>query len=162
VRDRVKKQLEGEAVLIVFAEFEVLRQNEQLLNLEQRSAGTPKRKVESSPAGTYLRFLRKRSGLSQRDVARILGCVSAFQVSRHEHSASSPSVEAAFGYQVLFQQSASEIFPGLYESIRSQVNEQILEIENELHQSSARGGAAALIAQRLEFICVHKDEKFAD
>src|SRR5580700_3162759 len=91
--------------------------------------------MKSSSAGTYLRFLRKKSGLSQRDVARILGCVTPYQVSRHEHSAVSPNAQALFGYQVLFQQPAADIFPGLYDSVQSQVEERLVAFENELHNS---------------------------
>jgi transcriptional regulator with XRE-family HTH domain len=88
--------------------------------------------MASNSVGTYLRFLRKNSGLSQQDLARILGSVSASQVSRHERSRSLPTILAAFGYQVVFHKPASEIFPGLYHAVEVGVEERFQEFENEL------------------------------
>jgi transcriptional regulator with XRE-family HTH domain len=104
-----------------------------LLKLRQTSInGSFTERMASNSVGTYLRFLRKNSGLSQQDLARILGSVSASQVSRHERSRSLPTILAAFGYQVVFQKPASEIFPGLYHTVEVGVEERFQEFENEL------------------------------
>lgn len=88
--------------------------------------------MTSHPVGTYLRFLRKQSGLSQKDLAQIVGSVSPSQVSRHEHSRSLPTLLAAFGYQVVFKRPVSEIFPGLYHAVEFGVQENIEELKRNL------------------------------
>lgn len=95
-------------------------------------------------------------------MARILGCVTAYQVSRHEHSATPPNAPTVFGYQVLFQEPAADIFPGLFDSIQSRVNERLVEFEDELHDSTAKGSAAVLIARRLEWLCARKGLESAE
>ena len=106
-----------------------------------------------SPVGTYLRFIRRRSGLSQRQLARILGTVTPSQVSRHERSVTPPNLLTALGYQAVFRQPISEIFPGFYHAVEMAVSERIQELENELGNSAAKGRAAAPIARQLEWIC---------
>lgn len=85
--------------------------------------------MTSSPVGTYLRFLRRKSGLRQRDLARILGSVPS-QISRHERSRSLPTLMAAFGYQVVFGKPVSEIFPGLYHAVEMSIEERLEEFTN--------------------------------
>jgi transcriptional regulator with XRE-family HTH domain len=107
--------------------------------------------MTSTSVGTYLRFLRRKSGLSQRDLARILGSVTANQISRHERSISPPSLLTVFGYQVVFQKSASDIFPGLFHAVEIGVEERLREFESELGNNVAKGGEAVRIARQLEW-----------
>jgi len=113
--------------------------------------------MTSNSVGTYLRFLRRKSGLSQRELARILGSVTATQVSRHERSVMPPTLIAAFGYQVVFQAPVSEIFPGLFHTIETGVVERLEAFEHELGGSAAKGRAAALVARRMEWLYGRKD-----
>ena len=48
----------------------------------------------------YLRTYRKRSGLSQDEVAFLLGCQTGAKVSRYEPFARKPSLETLFAYEV--------------------------------------------------------------
>jgi transcriptional regulator with XRE-family HTH domain len=106
--------------------------------------------MTSTSVGTYLRFLRRQSGLSQHDLAMILGGVSVSQVSRHEQSRSLPGILTAFGYQVVFQQPASDIFPGLYHSVEIAVEHRLLELEHEFCAGSADSMSARDRTQRLK------------
>jgi transcriptional regulator with XRE-family HTH domain len=115
--------------------------------------------MTSNSVGTYLRFLRRKSGLSQSELARILGTVTGGQVSRHERSVSPPTLIAAFGYQVVFQKPVSEIFPGLFHTIESGVVERIESFERDLGESTARGRAAAPVARRLEWLNERKNSE---
>lgn len=108
--------------------------------------------MTSSSVGTYLRFLRRKSGLSQRELARILGTVTGGQISRHERSVSPPTLIAAFGYQIVFRKPVSEMFPGLYHTIEAGVAERLEAFERELDESTAKGRAAAPVARRLEWL----------
>src|SRR5271166_5647271 len=108
--------------------------------------------MTSSSVGTYLRFLRRKSGLTQRELAQILGTVTEGQISRHERSVTPPTLIAAFGYQVVFQEPVSEIFPGLYHTIEAGVVERLEAFESKLGESTAKGHAAAPVARRLEWL----------
>jgi transcriptional regulator with XRE-family HTH domain len=117
--------------------------------------------MKKNSVGTYLRFLRRRSGLSQRQLARILGSVTANQISRHERSTAPPNLLTVFGYQVVFQQPASDIFPGLYHAVEIAIEETIGELERELSDSAAKGRAAAPIARQLEWFWERKNPESA-
>ena len=108
--------------------------------------------MTSSPVGTYLRFLRKQSGLTQRQLAQVLGTVTRNQVSRHERSVAAPSLIAALGYQSVFREPISDIFPGLYHTVAAGVEELLEELEIELGKSTIKGRAALPIARRLEWL----------
>jgi transcriptional regulator with XRE-family HTH domain len=108
--------------------------------------------MTSSSVGTYLRFLRRKSGLSQRELAQILGSVTASQISRHERSIAPPSLLTAFGYQAMFRMPVSDIFPGLYHTVEDGVEERMNQFEGELNNSTAKGRAAAPIARQLEWL----------
>jgi transcriptional regulator with XRE-family HTH domain len=114
--------------------------------------------MKHSFVGTYLRFLRKKSGLSQRQLADILGSVSANQISRHERFAAPPSLLTALGYQVVFQCTVSEIFPGLYHAVESAIADHLRELEQDLGNSAAKGRTAASIARLLEWLSERRDQ----
>lgn len=63
----------------------------------------------------YLRTYRKRSGLSQREVAFLLGCRSAAKISRYERYFRQPNLETALTYEILFATPARELFAGAFE-----------------------------------------------
>jgi transcriptional regulator with XRE-family HTH domain len=108
--------------------------------------------MTSSSVGTYLRFLRRKSGLSQRQLAEVLGTVTRNQVSRHERSVSAPSLIAALGYQTVFHEPISDIFPGLYHTVATGVEERLEKLEIELGKSTIKGRAALPIARQLEWL----------
>src|SRR3989442_5261356 len=69
----------------------------------------------------YLKTYRKRAGLSQDEVAFLLGCQSGAKVSRYERLARRPSLETAFAYEALFGVPARELFAGVYEKVEEQI-----------------------------------------
>jgi DNA-binding XRE family transcriptional regulator len=104
-----------------------------------------------------LRTLRQRSGLTEDEVATALGSVSNVSLSRHERSSVLPSLVTAIGYEVIFQASFAELFPGLYQTIEAGIEERLARLEAELHQSNAKGRPAAMVARKLEFLCERKE-----
>ncbi len=74
----------------------------------------------------YLRTHRRRHGLSQSEIAQLLGASSAGKVSRYESFRRRPSVATTFAYEIIFNMPASELFAGAYESVRSDVRERAL------------------------------------
>ena len=65
----------------------------------------------------YLRTHRRRTGLSQSEVAAVLGCKDGGQVSRHERLVRTPALERALAYEALYHASVRELFAGLYEKV---------------------------------------------
>jgi DNA-binding XRE family transcriptional regulator len=109
--------------------------------------------MEDLEITSYLRSHRKRAGLTQRDLANLLGYLSHNQVSKHERAETLPSLLIALGYQALFRVPIAELFPGVYGTVKLGVEERLAAIESELHQSSAKGREAHAIARRLEWLC---------
>lgn len=74
--------------------------------------------VSSHRLQNYLRTFRKRAGLSQDEVAFLLGCRSGTKVSRYEHFRRLPTLQTAFAYEIIFRTSARELFAGVFEGAR--------------------------------------------
>lgn len=69
----------------------------------------------------YLRANRKRLGLSQEEVAFLLGSESGAKVCRYEQLVRDPGLETALAFEAVFQKSVSELFPGLWRKISEEV-----------------------------------------
>jgi transcriptional regulator with XRE-family HTH domain len=71
--------------------------------------------MQNDKLDNYLRTYRKKLGLTQREVAFLLGCHSGAKVSRYERSGRIPSVRTIFAYETIFQKPARELFAGIYD-----------------------------------------------
>lgn len=69
----------------------------------------------------YLRANRKRLGLSQKDVAFLLGGQSGAKISKYENFSRTPSLEAALALEAIHKRSVSELFGGLYQKAEGKV-----------------------------------------
>lgn len=67
----------------------------------------------------YLRTHRKRLGLSQKEIAYLLGCSSGAKVSRYERSARQPGLQTILAYAVIFQNPTHELYAGEFQGIRA-------------------------------------------
>ena len=112
--------------------------------------------MTSDPNAARLRTLRKRSGLSQKELAQILGFRSKVAISRHERCDSVPDLLTAFGYEAIFRVPVSEIFPGMYQTVAVGIEERLAKLEDELYRSTAKGRDAVPIACKLEFLVERK------
>jgi transcriptional regulator with XRE-family HTH domain len=63
----------------------------------------------------YLKTHRKRAGLSQDEVAFLLGCESGAKVSRYEMHRRQLPVETVFAYEAVFGVPARKLLAGVYE-----------------------------------------------
>jgi len=71
----------------------------------------------------YLRTHRRRFGLSQADVAILLGAASGTKVSRYENLKRMPDAVTVFALEIVFNQPARELFAGSYDAIRASIQE---------------------------------------
>ena len=65
----------------------------------------------------YLRTYRRRAGLSQVEMAFLLGCRTDSKVSRYERRVRHPSLEAAIALRHIFGVSIEELFAGIAEKV---------------------------------------------
>ena len=65
----------------------------------------------------YLTTYRKRVGLTQRDVAFLLGWEGEAMISRFERRVRRPSLKAALAFQIVLRAPANELFAGLYQKV---------------------------------------------
>lgn len=104
-----------------------------------------------------LRTLRRRSGLSQREVAEILGFKTDVPSSRHESSRAFPDLRTAIGYEILFGVPIAAQFPTLYRSVEPIIENRILELKRRLEEQSDGGGNGARKATKLEFLWLRQN-----
>lgn len=73
--------------------------------------------MSSHRLSNYLKTYRKSMGLSQTEVARLLGCSSGAKVSRYERFIRQPSLETVFAFEVVFGAPGRELFAGMFERV---------------------------------------------
>jgi transcriptional regulator with XRE-family HTH domain len=86
----------------------------------------------------YIRTHRKRAGLSQRELARILGYDTKVTVSRHERVFALPPLLAALGYEVVFSVPISKLFAGMREAVELVIEKRLDELEEDLRRERGR------------------------
>jgi transcriptional regulator with XRE-family HTH domain len=77
--------------------------------------------MNPEPLSNYLRMHRRRTPLSQDDIAFLLGSFDGARVSRHESAQRLPPVEVALAYEFIFGVPAREIYKGLNQKIENAV-----------------------------------------
>lgn len=77
--------------------------------------------MASTRLQNYLCANRNRLGMSQDDVAFLLGVQSRAKVSRNERFVHVPNLETAFAYEIILQRPARELFHGLYEQLEHDI-----------------------------------------
>lgn len=65
----------------------------------------------------YLKAYRKRSGLSQEDMAFLFGAETDAIVWQYEHGVRAPGLTNLITYEYIFQVSSRELFAGIYEKV---------------------------------------------
>jgi transcriptional regulator with XRE-family HTH domain len=71
--------------------------------------------MQNDKLDNYLRTYRKKLGLTQREVAFLLGCHGPAKVSRYERPGPTPTLKTIFAYEAIFQKPARELFAGIYD-----------------------------------------------
>jgi transcriptional regulator with XRE-family HTH domain len=92
----------------------------------------------------YLRTLRRRSGLTQREFAFLLGLKHGATVSRLERLKRAPSLAWARTSALVFGTRAPELFPGLFSEIHEAVRHRANKLYEELQGDSSKATRAKL------------------
>jgi DNA-binding XRE family transcriptional regulator len=106
---------------------------------------------------TYLRSHRRNSGLTQRELASILGYKHEGPVCRHEQATSVPPFFMALAYEAVFRVPASQIFPGFYQTVEQAIEAKLASLEIELQAKSAQDRDAKVTARKLEWLWARRN-----
>ena len=112
--------------------------------------------MASQPQLNYLLTHRKRSALSQEEVAFLLGAQSGAKVCRYERFLREPSLQTALALEVIFDRPVAELFPELFAEIEAGVMDRAVEMQ----EKEFTGKSSGLIArkrQTLESITSRED-----
>jgi transcriptional regulator with XRE-family HTH domain len=102
----------------------------------------------------YIRAYRKKSGLSQREMAYLLGCETGTQVSRYERRRHMPPLRTALAFQAALGTPLSELYAGTYESVAKQVTVRGQSLAVKLQAANPKRGKS-LIPYKLQWLAEH-------
>ena len=109
--------------------------------------------MRAEQIGNYVLTYRKRAGLSQSELGRLIGYGGKASVSRHETSRTLPPLSTALCYEVVFGVPVSELFPGLKLTIQQALEDRVVAFEQELEEKRASSSLhAARHAHKLAWI----------
>ena len=97
----------------------------------------------------YLRSYRKESGLSQQEVAFLLGCEDGTLVSRYEKRRRLPPIETALACEEIFGVPVGELFAGVRQSVGRDIEKRRLELRARLQAKTPRASGALVVAHKL-------------
>lgn len=84
----------------------------------------------------YLRTHRRIWGLTQRELAEIIGIVSSVQVSRYENGKRAPRIEIALACQAIFGVAPSIMFPDTYALVEEEVMRNMAQMDLALQNTT--------------------------
>jgi transcriptional regulator with XRE-family HTH domain len=64
---------------------------------------------------------RKRMGLTQKQVSRLLGHRDASMLSHYEHSRALPPLVVALGLEIVYRVPVAFLFPAMYDELKRQI-----------------------------------------
>jgi DNA-binding XRE family transcriptional regulator len=105
----------------------------------------------------YIRIHRRRSGLSQGDLGRVLGYRNEETVARHERFEATPPLEVAISYEIVFRVPIAQMFAGLRAELEMRVEGSLAELEGDLGARSAQGSDAPATARKLIWLSGRRD-----
>ena len=88
----------------------------------------------SSLLHNYLTMHRKRAGLSQQEVARLVSIRTDAAVTRHELGHRLPSARVLMAYEILFGEPAAKLFAGYYAGVESELQDRAKKLLRELDE----------------------------
>src|SRR5260370_1823978 len=102
--------------------------------------------------GNYIRAHRRRCGLSQRELGRLIGYTDDGQVARHERSKTIPGLLTALAYGIVFQIEVSSIFAGFQSSVAQAVQMNLEDFRPDLHNQADGRRLSAVAPQKTEWL----------
>jgi len=106
----------------------------------------------------YLRSYRKKSGLSQRELAFLLGSHDGGQVSRYEKGHRLPPLRTALAYTTIFGVSLGALFSGIQIGIHRAVLARIRKLRDKLETRRQQHRETASDTRKLRWM----DERWSN
>jgi transcriptional regulator with XRE-family HTH domain len=100
----------------------------------------------------YLRTNRKQSGLTQQEVAFLLGCETSAQVSRYEKRRRLPPLETALACEAVFGIPVAELFAGVRQGVGRDIEKRRLELKARLQTRTPNASSARIIEHKLRWL----------
>lgn len=108
--------------------------------------------MPQSKLDNYLRTHRKRAGLTQREVAFLLGCRNAAQVSRYEKRHRIPTLRTALACRSILGVPLETLFAGIHEKVDRETTARKEKLRSELEARQERGRRASVTARKLRWL----------
>lgn len=105
---------------------------------------------------SHIRTHRKKSGLTQLELAKLIGDKNAGRVSRHERGLTVPMLAAALSYETIFQVPVTDLFPSIRDVVVKNTETRLAALESFLGEKSAKTRDANATARKLQFIWARK------
>jgi DNA-binding XRE family transcriptional regulator len=106
-----------------------------------------------------LRALRRQSGLTQQELATILGCADGGIVSRYERSRYLPPLPIALAIEAVFRVPVASLFSGVRLTIDEAVEKQLEHLEFELRNASGKSTGRPEAAKTLLWLANRRRQK---
>lgn len=98
----------------------------------------------------YLKTYRKHAGLTQQEVAYLLGYRSGGKISRLERMRRRPTLQDLLGYEALFRVPVRDLAAGMYDAVERQVVRRVGVLGRKLH----KGKPGPLTERKLDALAV--------
>jgi transcriptional regulator with XRE-family HTH domain len=105
-----------------------------------------------SQLSNYLRSYRRQCGLSQSEVAFLLGSHNGAQVSRYERGHYLPPLRTALAYTTIFGVSLGELFSGIQIGVHKEILPRIKELRTRLENRRKEHQATAADVRKLRWL----------
>lgn len=108
-----------------------------------------------NPLPSYFKTLRKKRALTQGDMARLLGTMSASALSKYERLVRIPPARILMGVEVVFNDTIREVYPALFAEVAAAILARAKDLLAELADAGgqvaeARRSALIELISRLE------------
>jgi len=107
----------------------------------------PKHRLEN-----YLKPYRRRAGLTQKEVASLLGWKSETQLGRLEKWQRCPTLRNALGLVAALNVPMTGLFAGMYDRIAVQVGKRRAQLLRQLQKATVPAAQARLHERKLEWL----------
>ena len=108
--------------------------------------------MATPPLKNYLRTYRRKSGLTQREVAFLLGRKNGAQFSRYEKYHCLPPLRMALACEAIFHVPVSKLFGGVNDTVSREVAGRIEALGTRLEERKNHGRHKLLILRKLAWI----------
>jgi transcriptional regulator with XRE-family HTH domain len=103
----------------------------------------------STRTRNYIKSFRKRAGLSQQELAYLVGCRNGASVSRYESLEREPTTVTTLAYEAVFRTAVSALFRGTYAIVEQNVLTRARALSKKLAKA---GEPSARLAQKRAFL----------